>query len=404
MFWQILTKRLPQLARFRLAYEGLADPPAPLNLTYSITNACNSRCQTCDIWSSCSGDEPDTAKELSLDEVETAFRNIGNVYFFNISGGEPFLRKDIVQIVELACRYLDPKVIHIPTNGLLPKRIERLTRQMLNGLPLWGQTATRLTLKPSFDGVGDFHDWMRGVEGNYNKLVETIGLLKALQSEFDTLGVGLGTVISTMNCSRLPEIIEQANRFDVDTYISEVAEERAEMHNYGNGITPTADEYESAIRPFKENTLANTQRAKGLELLTQAMRYVYYGITHTWLAERRQVIPCFAGITNVHISASGEVWPCAILADSRSFGNLRDQDYQFWKIWHSQRANEVRAGIKAKQCDCPLANQAYANILLSPQKMAEVAWIIGTTKVRGLLTRRGSGVGKATDDVARAAL
>ncbi|MCA9564492.1 MAG: radical SAM protein, partial [Myxococcales bacterium] len=314
-----------------------------------------------------------------------------SVYFFNISGGEPFLRPDIVQIVELACRYLNPKVVHIPTNALMPQRIKERVEEMLIGMQTWGSGKTKLTVKPSFDGVEEFHDWVRGIPGNFKKLVWTLGLLKELQKTYPALGVGLGTVISEMNIERLPEIIAKAKELNPDTYISEVAEERAEMRNVASGITPTADRYRKAIEGFQSDTFARLKEATGLELLTQGIRHLYYDITAEWLETREQVLPCYAGITNAHISAYGELWPCAILADSRSLGNLKEHDYDFWSVWHSDRANEVRAGIKARQCDCPLANQAYANVLMSPIAMTKVGRLIAKAKFQALKEMRRAG-------------
>lgn len=366
-----LSEILPKLAGYRLAYERVMSPPSPINLTLSITNMCNSRCQSCDIWKIYPAEKERLQDELTVDEIERIFASVGRVYFFNISGGEPFLRKDIVDIIRLGCIYLRPSVVHVPTNALSPGRVTALTEEILVGMKEWSP-GTKLTLKPSFDGVGDFHDWVRGIPGNYDKLVRTLELLGELRRKHDHLRLGVGTVISTMNLDHLPEIIEQARTFEVDTYISEVAEERDEMRNEQSGITPTDEEYGEAIRDFRDDTFDRLGKASGLELLTQGMRHHYYEITRKWLRDREQVIPCYAGISNAHISPYGDLWPCAILAGTRSLGNLKDADYDFWKVWHSSRADEIRAGIKRGECDCPLANQAYANMLLSPKSMFEV--------------------------------
>lgn len=379
-----VTELAPKLAGYRLSYHGLAKPPAPINLTLSVTNQCNSRCQSCDIWKIYPAEKERLAEELSVEEIERIFRSVGQVYFFNISGGEPFLRKDIVDIVRVGCEQLRPSVVHIPTNALSPKRVAALTEEILVGMKQWGPEGVKLTLKPSFDGVGEFHDWVRGIPGNYAKLVETLGLLRDLRAKHDHLRIGVGTVISTMNLQRLPEIIEQSRKFGVDTYISEVAEEREEMRNVSTGITPSAEQYGEAIGDFRAETFDRLKEASGMELLTQGMRYEYYEITRRWLRDRKQVIPCFAGISNAHISPYGDLWPCAILAGSKSFGNLKDVDYDFWTLWHSERAAEVRAGIKRGECDCPLANQAYANMLLSPRAMARVGRTIVQSRVNAL--------------------
>jgi MoaA/NifB/PqqE/SkfB family radical SAM enzyme len=400
-----LTEIAPRLARFRLAYEGIGQPPAPINLTLSITNMCNSRCQSCDIWKIYPAEKERLSEELTLDEIEKIFRSVGPVYFFNISGGEPFLRKDIVDIVRVGCQNLKPNVVHIPTNALSPQRIAAQTEEMLIGMRTWSP-GTKLTLKPSFDGVGEFHDWVRGIPGNYQKLIQTLTLLKELRQRYDHLRVGVGTVISTMNLDRLPEIIQEAARFEVDTYISEVAEERTEMRNLGTGITPDHESYGRAISAFRNETERRLRGARGMELLTQAMRHHYYEITRRWIRDRKQVIPCYGGISNAHISAYGELWPCAILSDRRSLGNLKEANYDFWKVWHSERAGEVRAGIKRGECDCPLANQAYANILLSPRALGHVAHIMAKAKVDAALGRPlpadPAAAGQATGTVAEA--
>jgi MoaA/NifB/PqqE/SkfB family radical SAM enzyme len=387
---------LPRLAGYKLAYERIIEPPAPINLTLSITNQCNSRCQSCDIWKIYPAEKERLAEELRIDEIERIFRSVGPVYFFNISGGEPFLRRDIVDIVRVGCEQLKPSVVHIPTNALSPQRIAALAEEMLIGMQTWSP-GTKLTLKPSFDGVGEFHDWVRGIPGNYKKLVQTLELLAELRKKYDHFRVGIGTVISTMNIDRLPEIIAESQRFEVDTYISEVAEERDEMRNVGTGITPTDEQYGEAIAAFRDETFARLKVSRGLELLTQGMRYHYYEVTRRWLRERKQVIPCYAGISNAHISAYGDLWPCAILAGSKSLGNLKDVDYDFFKLWHSSRADEVRASIKRGECDCPLANQSYANILLSPEAMASVGATIVRAQAEAARERRSIGTAAAAN-------
>ncbi len=385
-----LSELAPKLAGFRMAYHGLAEPPAPINLTLSITNMCNSRCQSCDIWKIYPAEKERLQEELTVPEIEAIFRKIGRVYFFNISGGEPFLRKDIVDIVKAACVHLQPTVVHCPTNALSPKRVAALTEEILVGMKQWGPPGVKFTIKPSFDGVGGFHDWVRGIPGNYDKLIETLELLRDLRQKHDHLRIGVGTVISTMNLEHLPEIIAKSKTFGVDTYISEVAEEREEMRNVQTGITPTEAQYTEAIREFRENTFERLKDADGLELLTQGMRHQYYDITRRWLRDRKQVVPCFAGISNAHISAYGDLWPCAILAGSKSLGNLKDVDYDFWKLWHSSRADEVRCGIKRGDCDCPLANQAYANMLMSPRAMARVGATVAQAKYAAVTGAKGA--------------
>ncbi len=346
---------------------GLVTPPRPINVTFSVTRRCQSRCRTCFIWKHESGNE------LSLQQVEALFRSIGWTYFFNISGGEPFLRQELPEIIGLACRYMRPAVIHIPTNALAPERIEAMTVRILEIIAREAP-GTVLTIKPSMDGVGTAHDETRGVPGNFEKLLDTLARLKRLRDGHKYLHVGVGTVISRYNAGELAGIIEFAGTLGVDTYINEVAEEREEFFNIGSGITPPGEDYARIMETFK---LAVRRRMKGmrpLSRITTAMRLVYYDIVTEYLRTGKQVIPCYAALLNVHINSDGGIWPCAILAYRGQMGSVGD-NADFHDIWTSDDAARIRASIRRKECGCPLANQAYSNILLHPKSLLRVIWI-----------------------------
>ncbi|NOQ22268.1 MAG: radical SAM protein [Candidatus Aegiribacteria sp.] len=350
-----------------LAMRGLSPPPQPINVTFSVTRRCQSRCRTCYIWKHNSDDD------LDLNTIERLFRSIGWTYFFNVSGGEPYLRDDLPEIVRLACRFMKPAIVHIPTNALAPERIERITREILNVIEQEAP-GTLLTVKPSFDGVGALHDEIRGVPGNFEKLLETIERLKILRKQYKYLHVGVGTVVSRFNASHLQEIIEYARGLDVDTYINEIAEEREEFFNLGSGITPESHSYDQLMDIFKESVRGKMKDMKILSRITTAMRIVYYDLAVKILDSNKQEIPCNAGILNVNINSNGAVWPCAVLAYNAEMGVVsQNNDFQY--IWRSRKAKNIRRSIRRGECACPLANQAYSNILLHPPSLIRALWI-----------------------------
>jgi len=346
---------------------GLAHPPEPINVTFSVTRKCQSRCRTCYIW------KVTESNDLDLETIELMFRSIGWTYFFNVSGGEPFLRDDLPEIVRLACKFMHPAVIHIPTNGLSPERVESLTRESLE-LMEREAPGTVLTVKPSFDGIGKVHDDIRGVPGNFEKLLDTIERLRKLREDYRYLHVGVGTVISRFNAQHLAEIVAFARDLNLDTYINEIAEEREEFFNLGTGITPDSESYEELMEVFKKSVREKMRGMNILSRLTTALRVVYYDLVVSYLRDRKQVIPCYAGLLNVHINSDGGIWPCAILAYNSEMGKASfDSDFQ--DIWRSVRAREIRRSIRLKECACPLANQAYSNILLHPPSLLKALWI-----------------------------
>lgn len=359
----LFTVLMPYLVNYKLnrwfGYKNFT----PMTLTYSVTAACQSRCKTCQIGAMFCQDPTRSEKDLNLEEIKKIFQSMNPVYFFNMSGGEPFMRNDLPEIVELACRYLKPQVIHTPTNAILSEKIIENAEKIIQIVRRYDATVP-FTVKPSIDGVGELHDEIRGVKGNFNCLLKTIDGLKKLEDKYDNFHLELGTVISNFNIDYLEEIEDFVHSLGVESYRNEVAECRTEFFNLQDEITPPAEVYQKLIKDFARKVEENIGKKKKLARTTEAMRVVYYDIAGKVLEEKRQVIPCYAGVSNVHINYDGGVWPCCVLGYEKEMGNLRDYNYDFQKLWHSEEAENVRKYIKAKKCACPLANQAYSNELL----------------------------------------
>jgi MoaA/NifB/PqqE/SkfB family radical SAM enzyme len=376
------TRLFPLLLSYKMnrwfGYEGMR----PMTLTYSVTAACQSRCKTCGIGHMYMTHPERANDDLTADEAAKIFKSMKPVYFFNISGGEPFLRADLPKIVELACRHLKPRVIHTPTNAIMSDRIEAHTREILEIVQKY-DASVPFTVKPSIDGLGRLHDEIRGVEGNFARLKETIERLKQVEREYKNFHLELGTVVSNFNIDCLDEIEDFVHSLGVESYRNEVAEQRAEFFNVGDPITPAAATYQKLMKNFAKKIEANIRNKKALAKTTEALRLVYYDIAGKILERKTQVIPCYAGVSNVHINYDGGVWPCCVLGYNKQMGKLRDCDYDFQKLWRSDRAREVRKFIKDKNCACPLANQAYSNILLHGPSLLKAALKMIKFKIGG---------------------
>jgi len=358
-----LKELLPKMIHYRLARMGMISPGGPMNLTFSVTNICQSRCKTCNIWELYKKNPEKRHQELTLDEINRIFSSMGHIYIFNVSGGEPFLRKDFTDLVESACRHLKPGIIHIPTNAIAADLVENKVSKILSFLSS-KYPDTRLTVKPSLDHIGKKHDEIRGVPGNFKKVIRLFNRLKDMETEYPNFHVELGTVISTWNVKDIKQIADYVTGLGVDSYRNEIAEKRSEMFNIKHPVTPGADEYEKAVDYFVERIRANIKNRAFFHRITNAFRIVYYDLAIKILKENRQVIPCYAGISNAHMNPYGDIWACCTLGYHKSMGNIREHGYDFKSVWKSRQAEKVRAYIKSGQCACPMANQAYSNILL----------------------------------------
>jgi len=362
---------LPKLIRYPLARKGLAGPGMPINLTFSVTNVCQSRCKTCRIWDLYRSHPEKRREELTLAEIQTIFRSMGHIYLFNVSGGEPFLRNDFVQIVASAIDHLTPGIVHIPTNALAVYRVERMTVEILDLLRR-KSPETQLTIKPSMDHIGDKHDEIRGVKGNFEKVLSLFHRLKIRKKDYPNLHVELGTVVSRWNVADIEEIARSITALGVDSYRNEIAEQRSEMFNTADEITPTPEQYEQAIALFVRELRANMKSRVLFQRITNAFRLIYYDLAIRIMKENRQVIPCYAGISNAHMTPYGDIWACCTLGYDQSMGNLKDFQYDFRKLWDSPQAKQVRRFVRGKHCACPLANQTYSNILMHPHSLYRV--------------------------------
>jgi MoaA/NifB/PqqE/SkfB family radical SAM enzyme len=358
---------LPKIAKMQASY-ALGKPLAlPMNLTISVSYRCNSRCKTCNVWQRPNDD-------FTIEEYEKTFESVGHAaYWFTFSGGEPTLRKDLPEMVGAAYRYCKPGVINIPTNGIQDKIIPERVERVLQAAP-----GSEVIINLSLDGVGVKHDIVRGVKGNFERAMRTYAGLKALKGRYKNFTLGVHTVISNFNVDEFENIYTFVrDELKPDSFISEIAEERVELDTVGMGITPPIQKYQPVIERLQEGIhkaeFGDVTRIT--PRITQAFRDRYYDIVKRTLVEKRQIIPCLAGVASAQIAPNGDVWTCCIRAES--VGNLREHNYDFKSVWTTAKADELRRSIKAGECYCPLANASYTNMLCHVPTVTSVALEVG---------------------------
>lgn len=371
-----LIRIAPKAPYYEATRRGWVKPVNPLTLTFSVTAACQSRCKTCNI-GKVYLENPEIANQnLTPEEIEKVFKSLGPIYYFNVSGGEPFIRPELAEIISLACVYLKPGLIHISTNATVPESIDRTTRKILAYMDELLPVSTPISIKPSIDGLGTRHDYLRGFKGNFALLERTIDILLEIRRENPRLHVDLGTVVSEYNIHELDEIEDWVHSRGIESYRHEIAEQRAEFHNLGNPITPSVDVYESLIQRFKNKIYRNIKNKAFLTRITEAVRIVYYDVAVQILKQHRQVTPCYGGISNIHMNYNGEIWPCCVLGDEQSMGNVHEWNYNIQALLKSAQSKKVRKHIADGNCACPLANQWLNNILLTPRHMLKVMYTL----------------------------
>jgi len=346
--FRLLTK-LP----FYLSFRRIGIPKLlPFNYTFSITNRCNSRCKTCNIWNL----QGKIKKEMTTEEWVKVIKSLGkSPFWITISGGEPFVREDLMEIISVINNYNQPRIITIPTNGLL--KIDKTIEEILNEL----KDKTNLIINFSIDGIEKEHDYIKGVYGSWKKIIEAYRQTKKLKKKYPNLFIGIHTVISKWNIERIKKIQKfLIDKLKPNQYITEIAEVRKEMKNYLNSPTPNIEDYIDAV-PILINGIKQMQ-FYGLEKFTQAFRLEYYKYVRDFYLKKIQSLKSYAGFASTHISPIGDVWDCAVCGSH--MGNLKDFNYDFKKLWKSKKASEIREMVK-KSHKCILANEFYSNVLFN---------------------------------------
>lgn len=345
---------MPRTLGYKFARATGLGKKLPMNYVISVSYNCPSRCKTCNVWKK-------KANELSLEEWGKVFDSIGKTPFWiTFSGGEPFMKPDIVELVTLFYKKCKPKIINIPTNGILWTNVIKKAPEIAKDCP-----EAEVVINLSLDQWGEKHEEIRGVPKNWELAMKTWEGLKKAKKEMGlkNLTLGIHSVISNFNVKEFPEFHKKLLTLEPDSYITEIAEERVELDSKGINITPNYEDYSRAI----DSLIADMKKMfaegkyKGVGKIAASFRLQYYDNVKKWLKEKKQIIPCYAGWASVQMSPDGKLWECCVMATP--LGDLRKVNYDFKKIWFSKKTDEVRKRIKAGKCDCPLANAGYTNML-----------------------------------------
>lgn len=320
----------------------------PFNYTFLISTQCNSRCLTCNIWKQ-------KHQELTLENWKKVFRSLDQSPFWvTISGGEPFLQNHLAEMVVALDQICQPAIINIPTNSLLPEKIKDRITKILEQVH-----DAQLVINLSLDGVGSEHDRIRGIPGNFEKVIQNYKNLKKLTKKYSNLTIGFGTVISRFNLQFLKTTFDFVLKMEPDQYVTEIAENRVELNTMGLAITPKYSDYTRVI-----DILINRIKDcsfEGIGNVSRAFRFEYYQFVKDWLAGRK-LLPDYAGFASVEITSWGEVWPSCIKGEK--MGNIKDTNFDFKKVWFSKKADQIRVRINKQGSSYPLANSFYSSALL----------------------------------------
>ncbi len=327
-----IMKPLWRLIKYGIAGVRPASPPVVI---FTITTRCNMACRHCgdDVWGNPKND-------LTLDEIARFSATLGTVESLALGGGEPFLRKDLVEICRLFTVNNHVTAISIPSNGFAPDSICSTVSSILAACP-----DLHLNIMLSLDGFQETHDLIR-TPGSFEKVMETSQRLKAMEAELPGLTLTFNATINNVNWKELPSLA----RFVLDTF-----QTRLEF----NIITGNPRDVALAIpeRMDLEKTIEALQGRTNKSLLRRIYDKVYRDTLVQSNFTARQIVPCRAGSIACMVDANGDVRACPLLPP---LGNLRTSSFE--EIWNSRKALLQCQSISHGDCYCN--NDCFTRISL----------------------------------------
>ena len=164
------------------------------------TVRCNSKCRTCFY-----AKETHPGEDLSFEQIRRISETAPQFDKLWLSGGEPALRDDLVDIVELFAKNNHVKTLNFPTNGLDGDRVEAAVGEILERCP-----ELTIHLNFSLDGLGETHDRIRDVPGAFDRTTATMERLGERFDGHERLHQNVATVVTAEN-------VEQC--FDLGLYL-----------------------------------------------------------------------------------------------------------------------------------------------------------------------------------------
>ncbi len=299
----------------------LNQPILPRYLLLGITYRCNSKCEMCAIWK-----KNDFRGEISLSEIKAIFTNKKfwkKLRTVSFTGGEPFIRKDIPEIIDVLTKgCCGLKSIGFNTNGFLVGALYQ------NALLIRSRLDPKISLNVSLslDGIADTHNKIRGIPQAFSLVSESIERLLLIKQKYANFSV-------SANC-----VLQPANIKDIDA-LREFGMERGIRIAFT--FPKVGDDFFCNEEIKGRLAFSDSELAKIRQLyLSLPWSYAnYHYIRYTQGEKRTQA--CVAGYADLFIDPAGFIFPCNYLG--KSIGNIKDSPIE--QIWYSEKASKIRRNL-----------------------------------------------------------
>lgn len=298
----------------------------PTDASIILTYRCPMQCKMCNIWKY----PTDIKKEIQAEELKC----LPKLKFINLTGGEPFIREDLEEIVKV-CYTKSPRIV-ISTSGWFEDRVIDLAKKFPN-----------IGIRISIEGLSEKNDELRGRQGGFDKGLRTLLKLK----EMGVKDIGFGCTVSNNNSKDMLSLYQLSKSLGLE-FATASFHNSYYFHKDDNVITNQAEvcyDFKTLIEwQLKENHPKSWFRA-----------YFNMGLIN-YIEGNRRMLPCEAGSINFFIDPYGDVYPCNGMEEKYwkgTMGNIRETK-DFMELWNSEQAERVRANVRKCPKNCWMVGTA----------------------------------------------
>lgn len=333
-----------------------------------VTGRCNAKCKMCFY----AEDMDKKEKDLTFEEIKKISETAGQINRLWVSGGEPTLREELPEIIEMFYKNNHIQDVNIPTNGLKPDRIIAWVKQIHQNCP-----TLNINLSLSLDGFGDTHDIQRGVPGNFYKAMGTLKLIEANFGDDGRVLKNVATVITKYNMEEVQDLMMwMLGRFHISNHIIEAARGMTRDDGVKILTEPTLRALQDEVAPIY-NVYAERMAEETAGFRKYISRFFYLGFIRTLYNIRATNIDkptpwgmdCTAGETTLVIDYDGRFRACEL---RDPLGNLRDYDFDIQKVMESDAMKQEIAAIghgDKANCWCTHGCWITSSLVFNPRKM-----------------------------------
>ncbi len=344
---------------------------APTVLIFNVSYKCDSKCVMCNSWKLPYHDD------LTTDEYRRAFssRLFRGIEYIGITGGEPTLRKDMVELVNIMADHM-PRLrkMTLNTNGFVKDRVVSTLESIID---VANERGFVFGTRVSLDGVGDAHEDIRRVWHAFERAMDTVHAMKELQKK-KFFNFGVSFTFTAQNMDEGERIYELCKKEDLNVVFS-IA--RYSELAFGNMDLVESTELKTEDFPKLASFFRKRVQESGL---IDGDALLYQGYVKMFQNNMKRTMPCPSMDQGVLLNPNGDFTYCE---NSRILGNLREKDAH--DLYFDPENLAVRQELLERVCPT-CASPCFVNAAAMKQVFPYLKFVLELGGEKLFASRNGS--------------